>query len=45
MNLEGEILTEREIGTADDEGKIVVETFCKGEFGALRKQTTTFINY
>ena len=45
VNLEGEIITEREMCTADAEGKMVVETFSKGEFGALKKQRTTFINY
>ena len=45
VDLAGKTITEREIGTADDEGKITVETFYKGDFGALRKQTTTFVNY
>ena len=44
-NLIGGFITEREIGTANDEGKIEIETFYKGDFGALRKQATTFINY
>ena len=45
VDLEGKTITEREMGTADDEGKIVVETFYMGDFGALRKQMTTFVNY
>ena len=45
VDLEGKSITEREMCTADDEGKIIVETFSKGEFGALKKQMTTFINY
>lgn len=45
VNFAGETLVERELGLADEDGKISIDSFYEGEHGAFRKQTTAFINY